>query len=223
MNPNLVTIASYTPEEVLPFVTDERDADSDRMYGDYRVRMNSLRYRVFARSDGLKCAKCGITGTTFLLQRSLDHLPDRAHFNLFGTDPETGKMILLTKDHIIPSSKGGKDVLENLQTLCFGCNTRKGARMPGEPRDTRAFVARKRKQIIRQLIRAGSPELPADEWTVICEQVEVRAEDTGEIVAVPPSGWAFRIVDNPNGRGFRTTLVQAGLAPTPDVTSLEVT
>lgn len=34
----------------------------------------------------------------------------------------------LTVDHIHPESKGGKATLENCQTLCKTCNSRKGAK-----------------------------------------------------------------------------------------------
>ncbi len=34
----------------------------------------------------------------------------------------------LSVDHIIPESKGGPTVLENLQALCRSCNSKKGAR-----------------------------------------------------------------------------------------------
>jgi 5-methylcytosine-specific restriction endonuclease McrA len=34
----------------------------------------------------------------------------------------------LTVDHIHPESKGGKMTMDNAQTLCRSCNSRKGAR-----------------------------------------------------------------------------------------------
>lgn len=61
-----------------------------------------LRYRVLSR-DKFKCVKCGVS-------------------------PATDLMCKLDIDHIIPFSKGGKTILENLQTLCEDCNLGKGNR-----------------------------------------------------------------------------------------------
>lgn len=39
-----------------------------------------------------------------------------------GADPKKDNTVRLEVDHIIPDSKEGRPVLENLQTLCFTCN-----------------------------------------------------------------------------------------------------
>lgn len=38
----------------------------------------------------------------------------------------------LTRDHVLPVSKGGKDFWSNVVTACHSCNTRKGGRTPEE-------------------------------------------------------------------------------------------
>lgn len=93
----------------------------------FRVSTKSLRYRVFrGRQD---CASCGVVGAFFLLQRN-DSDPsqpeDRAHLNLYARGGN-GEQILMTMDHILPRSRGGRDVLSNLHTMCFRCNSRKGS------------------------------------------------------------------------------------------------
>lgn len=42
---------------------------------------------------------------------------------------QCGSTERLSLDHIYPHSRGGQDVLDNLQTLCRSCNSRKGARV----------------------------------------------------------------------------------------------
>ena len=59
---------------------------------------------------GYKCAKCGTPET------SLDVRLDELHF------------AKLTKDHVLPISRGGGDNIENIQPLCRSCNSRKHAK-----------------------------------------------------------------------------------------------
>ena len=40
---------------------------------------------------------------------------------------ENGEEVLMTKDHIIPKSLGGKNTIYNLQPMCQFCNSRKGS------------------------------------------------------------------------------------------------
>lgn len=60
----------------------------------------ALRWRV-ANRDGFRCRHC-------------------------GKSPATKPGVVLHIDHVIPWSKGGETVLENLQTLCAECNIGKG-------------------------------------------------------------------------------------------------
>jgi 5-methylcytosine-specific restriction endonuclease McrA len=38
----------------------------------------------------------------------------------------------LTRDHVQPISRGGRDVWENVVSACLGCNVRKGGRNPAQ-------------------------------------------------------------------------------------------
>jgi 5-methylcytosine-specific restriction endonuclease McrA len=54
----------------------------------------------------------------------LKERPEKAyeyHFNLYAVN-EYGDKILMTKDHIHPKSKGGRNHISNYQTMCYPCN-----------------------------------------------------------------------------------------------------
>lgn len=102
------------------FEQDVRSAKVD-FDGDW-IKGNSQRYQTFF-TKGCKCAVCGIEGKFFAKER---HLADRSyHLNLYAID-ENGEEILMTKDHIIPRSKGGANHISNYQTMCLKCNREKG-------------------------------------------------------------------------------------------------
>jgi 5-methylcytosine-specific restriction endonuclease McrA len=68
-------------------------------------RSSTKRSRILAR-DRYRCQYCGVRGTLFDL----------------------------TIDHILPRSRGGRTVPENLCAACLACNQRKGDRTPEEAR-----------------------------------------------------------------------------------------
>jgi predicted restriction endonuclease len=93
-------------DDMLPAKPEEPQSNQSRtMAGaDIRDIKLGLRWKVFQR-DRFRCVKCGASP---------------------ATDPTCEQ---LHADHILPFSKGGKTVLENLQTLCQRCNLGKGSRL----------------------------------------------------------------------------------------------
>lgn len=61
------------------------------------------------------------------------HIPDALRIQVYDRDGwkclHCGSVERLSLDHIHPYSLGGEDTLDNLQTLCRPCNSRKGARV----------------------------------------------------------------------------------------------
>lgn len=98
--------------------------DGDLIYG------NSQRYQLFFHK-GVKCVSCGITGEFFAKEKGRNDNSSRYHLNLYAIDKD-GNEVLMTKDHIVPKSRGGKDCLDNYQPMCAICNSDKGNKMEDE-------------------------------------------------------------------------------------------
>ena len=84
-------------------------------------RSPELRIKCFQR-DKYTCVKCGFIGK-------------EGHYQDFG-----GMKINLIADHIIPLSLGGKDKLDNMQTLCLKCNKKKNKKDQSD-------IARKKRKL----------------------------------------------------------------------------
>jgi len=109
----------YRVKDVLDYV-----GNYEKLYGIHMVKMGSHRYQTF-KKKGVVCVTCGIKGKFMILEshRYGDN-NGRFHFNLYGIKNKS--LVLMTKDHIIPKSKGGKNNIGNYQTMCHVCNRKKG-------------------------------------------------------------------------------------------------
>ena len=117
-------LGTFKPETILP-QTGPKEAH--RAFVDdngnvWKVKMTSLRYQTFKHS--LRCRCCGIEGSMMLLE--LPKGSDTPHFNLYAE--REGELVQMTKDHKTPKSCGGKDHINNMQTMCSRCNELKGDR-----------------------------------------------------------------------------------------------
>lgn len=107
----------------LDFVFDFIKANPDNLVehiidGDNKLKIR--RARIFA-DIGITC-KCGLIGKFFALEKWKGN---QIHFDLFAVDEE-GDDVLMTIDHDMPSSKGGRNIIKNYKPMCHVCNSMKG-------------------------------------------------------------------------------------------------
>lgn len=123
------SVAKFNIEEIFELIKDFKTKQAENRkvkgrieYKGFNFNLKSLRLDTF-HQKGLKCATCEQTGSYFSLESQVGAVGDTAkpHLNLYSSDD-----VLMTKDHIHPKSKGGKDHISNMQTMCYFCNMKKG-------------------------------------------------------------------------------------------------
>ena len=106
----------YSVDEIIPYILSD---DTHMILDGTRVKIEGLRLNSFARKEA--CVTCGRQGTIFRIAASRNSKKKDWHLTLWSDDG-----IQMTKDHIVPKSKGGKNSLKNIQTMCEKCNLKKG-------------------------------------------------------------------------------------------------
>lgn len=102
-------------------VEDAQKVDKFTELNGFKVRITSTRLYNF-KIHGITCVSCGITGSLLAVEGPKKGRP---HVNMYGFDKD-GNEVLMTKDHVIPKSKGGANHISNMQTMCITCNMDKG-------------------------------------------------------------------------------------------------
>lgn len=106
--------------EVFSFIEDSREFE----FEGFPCSPLGDRIRTY-HAHGVECVCCGMAGEYFAAERFADS--KKYHLNFYGV--KDGKEVMMTADHRIPRSKGGKNCLENYQPMCSPCNSRKGSKM----------------------------------------------------------------------------------------------
>lgn len=87
------------------------------------AKISSERLTTFKKNTSCVC--CGIEGSYFKKTQVVGKDRNSYHLNMYAVDGD--KEILMTKDHVIPKSKGGTDSLDNYVTACVVCNNIKNS------------------------------------------------------------------------------------------------
>lgn len=172
-----MTDKKYSIEEVFGMIGEEHllGEKADKRKGDvevdgYTVHRESLRYKMFYQ-NGIKCACCGKEGAYFKLdiERGQDETTtNRRHFNLYTNDGT-----LMTKDHIVPKSKGGPDMVSNMQPMCVHCNKAKGNHYPGLETEYIVGVSRDgKKELVFTTIEKAAYHMATNYGNVLAKKVE---------------------------------------------------
>ena len=83
----------------------------------------ATRFNTFSQNN--KCISCKRIGNIFFIQKSTADVSYHLDFYCLDSDG----LMMMTVDHILLDSLGGKAGNINYQTMCSACNTKKGATM----------------------------------------------------------------------------------------------
>ena len=110
----------YNLEDVFSklYYTDTNSKKKKGFFFNEEINLASLKLSTF-KEKGIACVSCNRVGSHFRLQKRISE--SKFYLSLWTEDD-----LEMTKDHIYPKSRGGQDILDNMQPMCSECNTKKG-------------------------------------------------------------------------------------------------
>lgn len=87
------------------------------------------------RGQLIKCWKCGCVADRWVADKGQNDHNGYPVVNLYGL--RRNKLVMFTRDHIIPKSLGGTDDNENLRPACSPCNAKRGNKLTKLEREFR--------------------------------------------------------------------------------------
>jgi hypothetical protein len=113
----------FTPKEIFDAMG-WRDMNKNQPFtvNGVDTMFNSRRMQVFKKD--ICCVKCGKEAHVAFHERHINDAVTPYHINFYHVT-ESGQLVLMNMDHILPDSLGGNSELINLQTTCCKCNSNK--------------------------------------------------------------------------------------------------
>ena len=128
------SVGKFEVQEIIDLINSPK---SSAILADYKISVSGGRLKNFA-INGTDCICCGAKGTYFSVETSNKDISTGLHLNLYAINVH-GDPVLMTKDHIVLKSLGGKDTVENYSPMCLRCNNLRGNMYPDQQEFIDAF------------------------------------------------------------------------------------
>lgn len=119
---------AYFPKYVFKYVSSGGNASTEC---DVVMDIDNLNRFILFLSEKIRFKKSAAGQRALMTSKLRQHIKERDNFTCkhCGASVQKEPNLLLEIDHIIPVSKGGLTTEDNLQTLCWRCNRKKGSKI----------------------------------------------------------------------------------------------
>lgn len=86
----------------------------------HRTYLGSRVGKLMVEQPKCVCVNCGIEGNLVVIHRHKNENSEVQHTDVFALDDK--RLVMMTLDHILPESLGGKSDITNYRVMCRDCN-----------------------------------------------------------------------------------------------------